>query len=532
MAGNKFSHKRGAPGDDSGHNPINSRPAQEYIVIVGGPTNTFNAWWSYVDLRAGSGSNGFWAAQPAPRTLQEIDYYIVTPPSPVDPAKAADPAEWQRRGWSQQAIDELNQRAWKSSDIYAWGPETHDRYWANFVDSAIRLYFHKDAFAPPLKRPTPQRGDIVTYLIYAPSYEKRQKLDYDASPYNPDHRNKPGIYGNPTYDATAPRGPQPTIELPHITYTVQDEIRMKEERRRRAIERAKFKERFLPETELNHYILMRTTSENTEKVIKRATSNYCYFDYLEQIPSYAVQYNDVMTKVLFFSHPDQVMTYLRTGSWIGEPIVRDISESDAEDYAEQEDKNEQRYADERQLIQDIYDFDAGKGRYGLKNFIYSPPQPVKRDVYGRPLKWTMYWSKLWNDVPQVNRTKIKIGRLDYFGHSASSTMMLQWGWKNLKGQIPEVDKSDSGSELALHPEDFESALADRPLTADAQACLWGCHLGKAFGPRLAPFFRGGVVGAETLTDFEKIIHNDTNMPEPVGGEPWHEYMSAPAAVHH
>jgi hypothetical protein len=61
--------------------------------------------------------------------------------------------------------------------------------------------------------------------------------------------------------------------------------------------------------------------------------------------------------------------------------------------------------------------------------------------------------------------------------------------------------------------------------------LWGCHLGNDFGPKLAPFFRGGVVGAETYTDFEKIIHNETNMPVPVDGEPWHEYTAAPAAVH-
>ena len=91
MAGEQYRHKRGAPGDNGGDNPLNSRMPQEYIVIVGGPTNTFNAWWSYVDLRDGlqdrSGMGGFWAAQPAPHTMREIDYFIDTPPSAVDPAK-------------------------------------------------------------------------------------------------------------------------------------------------------------------------------------------------------------------------------------------------------------------------------------------------------------------------------------------------------------------------------------------------------------------------------------------------------------
>ncbi len=78
MADHTHNHKRGAPGDKQGHNPVNTRPPQEYIVLIGGPTNTFNAWWSDVNLRPGlpdaSRLGGFWAAPPAPPPPRALAY--------------------------------------------------------------------------------------------------------------------------------------------------------------------------------------------------------------------------------------------------------------------------------------------------------------------------------------------------------------------------------------------------------------------------------------------------------------------------
>ena len=535
MAGGQHNHKRGAPGDKQGHNPVNSRPPEEYIVLIGGPTNTFNAWWSDVNLRPGhpdaSRLGGFWAAQPAPRTMREIDYYLGQKPSAVDPAKAGDPKEWQRRGWSETARKDLAARAWDTRYVDARGPETHDRYWGNFIDAAARLYSQSSPLAGPLRRPAPSKDDIVTFMVYAPAYEARQRLDWKASPYNPIHRHKHGIKGNPLYDPTATRGSDPVnlreyypdLDKP-ITYTEHDKREQEKLRQKEEEARRNYKDQPLSDTDIDHYILMRTTSENQGRIIKRPPTNYAYFDYLEDVLRNAVKVKGTMTKILFFSHPNQVIHYIGSGKWVGEQRKGMVDESEIEELAREEERRKKEIEEKAEHLQNHYDADMGS-RYGLENYTFFPPPPVTRDRHGRPLKWTLHWNRLWNGAPAVDRSRIKIARLDYFGHSAEDTMMLEWGWTNQKGQVPNLTQ-DPVTKKTVDLTSAQLAFSLKyNVASNAFATLWGCHMGNEFGPNLADYFGEGVVAAETYTDFEKLIHNESNMPVPVDGQQWFRYRT-------
>ncbi len=530
MAGNKHNHKRGAPGDRRGHNPINSRPPREHIAIIGGPCNSFNAWWSYVDLQpeySDGSDDGFWSAQPAPRTMREIDYYLQTAPTAVPVTDAKDPAAWRKAGWSADGIRKLQERSWDSAEIEGEGPETHDLYWANFVDPAVRLYSKSSPLKAPLRRPNVRRGDIVTFMIYAPAYELRQQVDYSASPYNPVHRNKFGIKGNPEYDPSISRGPKPKHPpSTPATVTNQDRQRMAQEQVDRKKARQEYQDRPLSEQDIDHYILMRTTNGNGGNVIKRPPNGYCYFDYLEGIIHRALAADDVMTKILFFSEPQQVVHYLGDGSWTGEPKVSVVNESDLDEEASAEEQR--RYDENKRKLEEFYNVDTDT-RYGLHNFKFTPPVPQKEDARGRPLDWKLYWSRHWNGAPRVDREKIKIARLDYFGHSSSDELMLQWGWDNNKGETPDLDVNPvTDTEIDLTYGDFEAVLSNGQLTGDAYACLWGCSAGKELAPNLAKLFRGGVVATTTYTTFENIVKSEANMPEPVDGVEWNHYKAGAA----
>lgn len=217
--------KRGAPGDRGEPNPIDTPPPREYICIVGGPTNTFNGYYTTIELREGTPTPSsvprrydihgeeivpflrqqwyreddrtIFTGGPRPRNRGDLKYYRDFEPLPVDVKPEDDFEAWRRNGWSANAVYELQQRMWKASDTDSWQAGTHDKYWANFVDPAARLYRNPGDLPEPLKRPKPRRGDIVTFLVYAPAYELRQKVDWDASNHNPIHRDKAGVRAAP-----------------------------------------------------------------------------------------------------------------------------------------------------------------------------------------------------------------------------------------------------------------------------------------------------------------------------------------------
>lgn len=532
MGKKKYNHKRGAPGGKGGHNPINSQPPREHIVIVGGPTNTFNAWWSLVDLKSShpdSGEDSFFSAQPAPRTMRELDYYLRTAPTAVPAGKESDPDALRKAGWSKEGLKELKDLGWSTNDIEAVGPETHDLYWANFVDCALRLYSQTSELQKPLRRPELRKNDVVTYMIYAPSYVMRQGTDYAASPYNIHHRNKYGVKGNPMYDPSAPKGPK-KVHPPSKPATITNERKrqLAEEQAEREKARREFKDKKLSDSDIDHYIMMRTIGDNSGDIIKKPPTGSSYYDYLESIVTKAVKAKDVMTKVLFFDTPQQVLHYLGAGTWYGEEIYGIVDEYELE--KEPSDDEKRRVEENRQKLDEFYNIDTDS-KYGLHNCQFHPPVPVRKDIHGRPLKWPLHWSRFWDGAPKINRKKVKIARLDFFGHSTDEDLMLQWGWDNKKGETPTVDVDPvTNDEISLTADDFEAVLTGGQLTKDAYACLWGCNTGEKCAPKMAEFFGGGVVATETYTSFAKIVLNDTNMPEPVDGYPWVHYKAKKAAT--
>src|SRR5262245_29704560 len=92
--------------------------AQEYLIIVGAPSNMFNGY-----------------------VFEEVDQLKTSPTKP--PASAAN-AEV-----TKYIIGDPNNRNY-----------THDRYWANFLFSAVTL-MQKGSFRP-------EPGDILTFAIYLP----------------------------------------------------------------------------------------------------------------------------------------------------------------------------------------------------------------------------------------------------------------------------------------------------------------------------------------------------------------------------
>ncbi|MCA9311058.1 MAG: hypothetical protein KDA21_07620, partial [Phycisphaerales bacterium] len=179
-------------------NTLSRRAPREYIVIVGAPTNFFNGYYTFVGLqealRRGEPPDGSWdfqVAGPDPRTRREIDWYLDFTPKALPIAADAPDHVWKQHGWSRQARDELKKRSWRPEQTMSWPSSTHDLYWGNFIDPAMRLYQFEAPFTPPLTRPRPQPGDILTYLVYHPGYLLRDTIDFDASPHNMEHRHKP-----------------------------------------------------------------------------------------------------------------------------------------------------------------------------------------------------------------------------------------------------------------------------------------------------------------------------------------------------
>jgi hypothetical protein len=99
MSNGKKHFKRGAAGDKGGHNPINTRPPQEYLCVVGSCSNTYTGYMT-VDPATND-----WVARPRPINVAGVPSYIVK-------ARGNPP------------------------EFYI----THDMYWANFVAPAVKLF--------------------------------------------------------------------------------------------------------------------------------------------------------------------------------------------------------------------------------------------------------------------------------------------------------------------------------------------------------------------------------------------------------
>ncbi len=383
---------------------------------------------------------------PRPHNRIEISYYLNTPQA-ID-LRTIDKSQWNKYGWSEEGAANVEAKGLNAKDLQPYHPHTHDLYWANFVDPAARLYLNDDSLPSPHERPRPRKGDIVTFFIYYPAYRDRQEVDWKASPYHFNHHNKPDAakywmsdYGKPAGEPIQlPPGP-PAFKRP------QDEIeeRKKKEELHKAREEDKYKP--LSEDDINFYILMRTTGENTEKAIKRPKHGSDYYEYLRgdygQGPLGTVYQYGALAKVFFFQDASEVIKYMQTGKWEG------VEWTEGEPGG-------------------TTDEDGTPAR--MKNYAILPDRPVRKDASGRPLPVTTPWYKAWDKSPSVDREVIKICRFDYFGHSDNENMILRYGWSNNKGESPDYD-------YVMKFEELEKCFNGKVLTHDAAASLWGCSLG-------------------------------------------------------
>ncbi len=479
------------------------QPAREFVCLVGGPCNTFNGYVAY-GWKDGSDKVLFLPGAP-PRSREDIDFYLNFKPQTID-IKSKPKSEWRRYGWSEEAVKELDRVKWRGSDITTSKTETHDVYWGNFVTPAARLYNDTAPWKAPLKRPLPRVGDIVTFLVYTPPYERRGEVDFEASPYNFIHRTKPDAakYWKSAYSSS---GKPARVKSKKPAWNT-EQGRRDEKKRKEANEAAARadKHRALSQEDINFHILMRTTSENTAEFIKRPKSERHYMQHLYDELLDSVQKRGVLTKLLLVRDKQEIITYLSTGAWKGAEIT---SYNRMVNWDNPSDDEIDAMADPEQ-----------------ENFGFTPPRPVKKDTSGRPLKWTLPWYKAWNSSPMVDRGKVKIHRFDYIGHAQDWTLLLEYGWDNEKGEVTQRN-------VEMGWEELDKALdKGKVLTPDAHAMLWGCSLADPGGGNtwknggwaeyLATYFLGGVVAAKDKTDFAKVITGPGNMPRPIDGV-WSEF---------
>lgn len=426
------------------HNPVNTGLPEEYIVLVGSPTNTFNGY-EYADPRTGEGK-----PMPHPKNLKGLQTYIKGYPG--------NPAG------------------------------THDLYWANFLDPAARLFSHGIA------EPGPKPGDIVTIAVYLKGYLWRQAIDWNASPHNALlHRNSPYVRGNPNFDPYAKfRGPSPPVPATRPREAFRNPSLPDPPKRIKVNEEE-------PEEVLNHHILMQTTSGNSAEAIKHPRNGHDYEDYIHDIPRKIVfgpmlggtpQFPNVLVKLLLINDKETFANYLGKGVFPGEHWIHQMDKRTEEDMS------------------------AG-ARINDKGSFYDYSLAVSDK------KSAIRWAKLFKThakMPNVDRTKIKVKRFDYIGHSADNGLYMIYGWGNQKGEAPFDEKFIE----YWYAGDGFPPVGAKAFTRDASAWLWGCNLGKEYAPLMTDYFKK-VVAAEIETDFTHILDTPSSMPAPDNGEKWRTY---------
>lgn len=437
MGDKDTNQKRGTPGGRKDYNPLDSRLPEEYLCVVGAPSNTFNGYM-YVDR-----AKYEWVPCTRPLELKEVPAYIKGP-------LKDDPAL------------------------------THDQYWANFLDPAVRLYANGIARA--------QAGDLVTFAVWAVPYMWRLRKDWDASPHNPVHENSPWVRGKPGYDPMVGDGSVPfRVKLPPVPRLGTNNPPPK---------KATTSVGVLPDRIIDHDILMRTTSDNKDLVIKRPTTSFEYMDYIHKMPRKVVfgpmlggkpQLENVLVKLLFFNQPDQLIKYINSGAWSG-PYWRNVL-----DTVDERDMGS-NWSDEWQTYYDMAMYVSNDWRGRWKRLLAGPAK-----------------------LPGVDRQKIKIRRMDYIGHSGEDWWYLTYGWDNIKGELPTPDPKG-----LIDTQMLVSSLDVRAFTRKAMAQLWGCNQGKKMAQELTVLF-DSVVACPESTSFWNILNDERQMPEPMYGSKWETY---------
>src|SRR5262245_3675191 len=432
-------------------NPVNTGPPREFVVLVGSPSNTFNGYYYHDESVTADG--GF-VAMPHPRNLKGVPRYI--------------------HGYPERRMAAV----------------THDLYWANFLDPAVRL------LTTGIVKPKP--GDLVTFMVYAKGYLTRQAVDWDASPYNTRlHQNSPWVSGKPEFDPYAKDKVRPPPSPPPDR-NPSGGTKVKPAPKVVASED--------PDHVLNHDILMRTTSANKDDILKRPTQSNSYERYLHDLPRRIVYGKmlggstavlpDVMVRLLLFNEPSVFTDYMATGRFPGQYWRHPLDTADEEDMASTALPDEE-------------------------GSFWDAALAISR-------RWERRWKRILKSLvkpPDVERSKVKVKRFDYIGHSGATSFMVLYGWSNEKGEVP-----DKEIERIKYADQWEAIPKDA-FSKDAYAHLWGCSLGRRMAWELTDRFKK-VAACEMATDFERILDSDQAMPTPTDGSPFkiYEKKNRPAAV--
>jgi hypothetical protein len=439
-----------------GKNKLKVSTPREHIVLVGGPSDTYSGWFHY--------SNDWdYIPQKPPTSIKDVRRYTRVPDDPTSPSPA---------------------------------PDTHDRYWASFLEPVFRLC--------PLGYSEPSPCDIFTVMIYYPPFEYRQELDWEASDHN---RNRwagksPWVKKEEETEkapkASGSDAPKPK-KAPELT-----------PQQKEAVEKA-----LLTRARVNHEIMMLelsdTEADRRRHIYKHPQYEKHWTDIITFLPrgvrggskAHAQlgtlgpiheKLTGVLVKMLLINDPQEFYDYLTTGKWEGYQRVHEGEGPPLSD-------------EEGQKFWDTHSTDGNWDALG------SVPTDKKFKA-----GWEKKVKPEWDKTPSVDRSKIKIVQFDYFGHATSDAFFLQYGTKNDKGK-------DAKGEVLIEADELVTAIRGKDLfTKNALAQLWGCSLGLKMAPKLAEVIPI-VFATEKLTAYDYILE-EGEMPAPNDGSEFKAYTKA------
>lgn len=476
-------------------------PPQEYVIIVGGPSNPYNGY--------------YYESGALPGTTD-----LTPSPPPVDStAKAV--------------------MAYTRGTLSGVVPHMHDRYWANFIYSAVKLV--------ETGQIRPRAGDILTLMVYLPGYWLRDRKDWRASPYNPKHQHSAWVQGHYPFDPhAAPPDPTPSIRRKPDVATRADVLPPRSlapyPRDWAAVDLAIFMleindmktgpgvpQPFHPEMPDGGFPrLIQYPGEHMNLVLNvpaRLALGSRYFGGVlpdgvrDNIPP---TLRDVEIKMLFLDDDlTKLYQYLTTGTWVGPRWLNFLIEPGTEisgtpqplffpTYGPAPSVNTGQFS--RRLISISMTEDPqspGTVRLGATWTAYIPPIFTEKNAVTNA---------------SVDRTRVKIKRFDYFGHSGGRRALedafyLRWGWANAKGEVPWAEVYVPLTDL----KEQLSQAATPIFSDDSFVKLWGCKLANQLledsMAHMLSGFASKTMGADDLVDYSSVINpqEPDAMPGPTQG---------------
>ncbi len=266
--------------------------------------------------------------------------------------------------------------------------------------------------------------------------------DWNASPYNQElHGRSPWVRGNPEYDPYAKGG--------HVTLPPQPSTGAVDQRKPDPPSTPPDHNR---EDVLDHDILMRTTTANTDGVIKQPTTDEDYLQYIHNAPRRIVYgrqlggtavVRDVLVKLLFVNKVADFLKYLKTGQCSAKywkHMLDTVSEGGGSAVRPDTDGS---YYDA------TIDFSSRAWQGRWKRLLKAGLQP-----------------------PAIDRHKVKIRRFDYFGHSGEAEFWPLYGWYNAKGELPNYRIGEFSIDGDMLKEALEGKTFERDSSPTCGAVTW------------------------------------------------------------